>query len=737
MLGRRDDAELRGLRDAGEIEREYQRACEGEEALARELRAWHDECLPRLDHLHSALATPPEQILRLKESLQSVNDSVTASCDVAESISSSIHHLDSVRVRLVDTLRKVDDIIDLKNCMKVVRDSLDSGHYEAAANHIRRYKEMEFVLDANSIGLLQRVEHDLLAEVEKHLVEAQAAHDEPSVQRMCKVYGLLGKGELGMRGYTAYIARACNECAAGVKEALSGRLKAARSPADRCACYTEACAALFEGLAAIVEQQASGGPDQPLGTGSIFEVLRGLQNAADSVGRRFVEEFKAQCGVSRAVDDVRQVRRGGVDVDPLVLPPLLEPTALVIQALELFDAFLRQKEKNSIEAHNAAGGQPPAAAQLLKRFSDLNDAAHILLDDYVLMEQFYMEASVRKIMREEQSLVEAVDFVFFILQRCTVRCIITCNADSVCSVINTCGSVLMRDVFQQTVRAYSELAASTAPLKDSAKGQMPFLAIHNCLDQISANVVKLHEMVDAECQRLFKPPAMQQQLPKSDKSNTKSAHPPAQQQGPWVKVKLCLDEFLNVDKTVSAQLREHLEQLCVTQVFPRLRACVDLFTGVNYEIGEDDYLRNAELYDAFVVQFAMGVESLLKQYEGSLTPRNYENVVTITVNYLLEKIEQLFFQKRFTMLGGIQFEKDMRGLNTHFGGLTHKNFVREKFLRLANLALFLQLEKVSDAVDFWRENASASSWHLSQHDVRRAMTLRVDFSKELVTHLRL
>ena len=93
-------------------------------------------------------------------------------------------------------------------------------------------------------------------------------------------------------------------------------------------------------------------------------------------------------------------------------------------------------------------------------------------------------------------------------------------------------------------------------------------------------------------------------------------------------------------------------------------------------------------------------------------------------------------QKRFNQLGGLQLDRDARTLVGHFSAMTQRT-VRDKFARLTQMATILNLERVSEILDYWGDNSGPMTWRLTPTEVRRVLGLRVDFKPEVIAALKL
>ncbi len=86
-------------------------------------------------------------------------------------------------------MKKVADIIDLKNCIEGVQKAMESEDYEAAAAHIQRYLNIdESVLDSASSSQLKESQQKLKDIVQRKLEDAMKANNEKDIMRFCCLY---------------------------------------------------------------------------------------------------------------------------------------------------------------------------------------------------------------------------------------------------------------------------------------------------------------------------------------------------------------------------------------------------------------------------------------------------------------------------------------------------------------------------------------------------------------------
>ena len=84
----------------------------------------------------------------------------------------------------------------------------------------------------------------------------------------------------------------------------------------------------------------------------------------------------------------------------------------------------------------------------------------------------------------------------------------------------------------------------------------------------------------------------------------------------------------------------------------------------------------------------------------------------------------------------MQLDKEYRELTAYLTSIAGWT-IREKCSKLSQIVSLLNAESVEDAVDFLRQLKSGSivTTILSQNDIRKTLSLRLDFPKEVITHI--
>lgn len=200
------------------------------------------------------------------------------------------------------------------------------------------------------------------------------------------------------------------------------------------------------------------------------------------------------------------------------------------------------------------------------------------------------------------------------------------------------------------------------------------------------------------------------------------------------KVKSCLSELTEMHNVFKQVLNAGMEQLGAT-ITPRIRPVLDTVATISYELSDAEYEEN-EMNDPWVQKLLLAAETNMVWLQPFMTSNNYDLFVHMVIDFIVKRLEVIMMQKRFSQLGGLQLDREVRALVNHFSEMSQRP-VRDKFARLSQMSTILNFERVSEILDFWGENAGHMTWLLTPSEVRRVLGLRLDFKPEAIAALRL
>ena len=103
---------------------------------------------------------------------------------------------------------------------------------------------------------------------------------------------------------------------------------------------------------------------------------------------------------------------------------------------------------------------------------------------------------------------------------------------------------------------------------------------------------------------------------------------------------------------------------------------------------------------------------------------------------IVTRLEKAVAKSAFNRLGGLQFDKELRGLVAYLSSTTNWT-IRDKFAKVTQTASVLNLEVPSEMEELWGSGGSmGGSWgRWTKHEIKAVMTLRVDFRAEDVNNV--
>ncbi|KAJ7280500.1 hypothetical protein O6H91_Y371800 [Diphasiastrum complanatum] len=663
--------------------------------------------------------------------------SATSTCDLADLVSGKVRELDLAQSRVQATLARIDAIEDRSNCIEGARQALQTEDYEAAAKYVETFMHLdeEYGLSGGRQGggwVEQTLETAAAGDQRKQLLESKQkletvirkkfsaaveARDHPNVVRFVKLYPSLGLHEEALKSYVGYlrkvVALRARDEFEGLKDSLE-QAAAGRGGVQQRANFVGVLNHLFKDIALAIEDNEDLLKSVDEDDGVVY-AIKELQEECDAKGSLILKKYMEYRKLAKLAKDISMQNKNLLAVasaegpDPREIEIFLEEMLLLGQTSEDYTHFMITKMRE-------------AAAQVsprnLFKGGSFYRSVQELIGHYIILEEFFMVENVKKAIKIDEVVPDAlttsmVDDVFFVLQSCCRRAVCTMNVQSVLAVLN-CGINLLNNEFKEALlRKIREPNLASRLFLGGAgvpkTGSEISTALNNA--DISAEyAIKLRHEIEEQCNEAFPAPADREKL------------------------KSCLTELGETNAALRQILNVGLEQLA-NSITPRLRSMLDIVSTVNYELTETQYAEN-EVSDPWVQKMLHAVEINVTWLQPFLTTNNYDSLVHLIIDFIVKRIEVIMTQKRFNQLGGLQLDRDTRTLVGHFSGMTQRT-VRDKFARLIQMATILNLEKVIEILDFWGENSGPVTWRLTPAEVRRILSLRVDFRPEAIAALKL
>ncbi|XP_042556624.1 conserved oligomeric Golgi complex subunit 4 isoform X1 [Dipodomys spectabilis] len=752
---------IRSLTDLQELEAVYERLCGEEKVVEKEL----DDLLEQQNTIENKMVT----LHRMGPNLQLIEGDakqlagmITFTCNLAENVSSKVRQLDLAKNRLYQAIQRADDILDLKFCMDGVQTALRNEDYEQAAAHIHRYLCLDksvielsrqgkegSIIDAN-LKLLQEAEQRLKAIVAEKFAIATKEGDLPQVERFFKIFPLLGLHEEGLSKFSEYL---CKQVASKAEENLLLVLESDMSDRRAAVIFADTLTLLFEGIARIVETH------QPIvetyyGPGKLYTLIKYLQVECDRQVEKVVDKFIKQRDYHQQFRLVQSnLRNPSTEkIEPRELDPILTEVTLMNARSELYLRFLRKRISSDFEVGDSMASEEVKQEHqkcLDKLLNNclLNCTMQELIGLYITMEEYFMRETVNKAValdtyEKGQLTSSMVDDVFYIIKKCIGRALSSSSIDCLCAMINLATTELedyfknvlhnklrmgfpattLQDIQRGVTSAVNIMHSSLQQGKFDTKGiestdeaKLSFLVTLNNVEVCSENISTLKKTLESDCTKLFSQGIGGEQA--------------------QAKFDSCLSELAAVSNKFRDLLQEGLTELNTTAVKPQVQPWINTFLSVSHNIEEEEF-NDYEANDPWVQQFILNLEQQMAEFKANLSPVIYDSLTGLMTSLVAVELEKVVLKSTFNRLGGLQFDKELRSLIAYLTTVTTWT-IRDKFARLSQMATILNLERVTEILDYWGANSGPLTWRLTPAEVRQVLALRIDFRSEDIKRLRL
>ncbi|XP_071736060.1 conserved oligomeric Golgi complex subunit 4-like [Rutidosis leptorrhynchoides] len=673
---------------------------------------------PDLDKHLNFLQKSSDVLEIVKAESDHMLSNVNSTCILADQVSGKVRELDLAQSRVNDTLQRIDAIVERSNCIDGVQKALESEDFESAANYVKTFLEIDGIYKdsgSDQREMLFSAKKQLESIVRRRLSTAVDQRDHATVLRFIKLYSPLALEEEGLQAYVSYLKKVISVRSKVEYEQLVELIEQNRNSVNFVACLTN----LFKDIVMAIEQNVEI-LSSLCGEDGIVYAICELQEECDSRGSSILKKYMEFRKLSKLTSEINSYKSdlisGGEEEgpDPREIELFLEEILSLTQLGEDYTEYMVSKIKG------LRGIDPEVTPRATKAFRSGNFSKVVqdITSYYVILEGFFMVENVRKAIKIDEHVPDSlttsmVDDVFYVLQSCCRRSISTSNINSVIAALSSAVSLLggeYNDALLHKMREPNLGGKLFLGGVGVQKTGTDIATALNNMDVSSEYALKLRHEIEEQCANVFPAPADRE------------------------RIKSCLSELVEMSNGFKKALVAGLEQLVGT-VTHRIRPVLDNVATVGYELSETEYAEN-EVNDPWVQRLLHAVETNTSWLQPLMTGNNYDSFIHLVIDFIVKRLEVIMMQKRFSQLGGLQLDRDVRTLVSHFSGMTQRT-VRDKFARLTQMATILNLEKVSEILDFWGENSGPMTWRLTPAEVRRVLGMRVDFKPEAIAALKL
>ncbi|KAH8923093.1 COG4-domain-containing protein [Atractiella rhizophila] len=718
-------------------------------------------------------------LARIERDGSRMDERINETADVAERIGGIIGQLDEEQSRVQQCISMVQSVQDLKNSLLALESSVGLADWESATRHYHRCitippsvissKFAEAVVPTATLPLspqqtLDNFATTLLDTFLKEFRLAARERDEAKISRFFKLFPMIGKESEGLGAYAEFVSEI-------VSGRMAGLMNTGGAKTSHPSYYSALLTSLFENIALIIAQH------QPViekyygKEGKVAVVLERVQSeCCNHLGSVLLNRWEDDRRVVRKIEDLATYRYPfltSLVFPSLIAPPNRPSTPLLNINASTASRFVNIQPpfRQSTLPVSTAPGNPGlgiTGADENDNTSELREADGILgeislmqgrwelyrrfiytralelgdeedekedqidslkfLEDSVLkiaieeridrfyrpMELWFMRCSIEKAHQLDEFdlsctpyLSSALDDSFYILKKVLNRTLATSSLRTVQSLLPPFQEVMIKD-FSEVLRkrlenVYANIPAN-APAEKEREGRVQFIVYLNDLDTGAEYMNRLgDDLLGSE--------AVKSGFWKSRERK--------------MAVQLLEELKKNVEESLKQVVKAGVNQLFNQLVRPKLRTLMsDCYKDVSYELDEDGH-SEAEFQDLVRKRFVKGWEQLINVFRETLTPSNYHLFFSMTVTVLVRPWETIIRGLKFTELGGLKFDRDLRTIMTYLSSQTTfgSGVMRDAFARLQHISALLTLESPEDADDV--------GGRLTQHEIKAVLAQRI------------
>ncbi|KAJ7285558.1 COG4 transport protein-domain-containing protein [Mycena rebaudengoi] len=679
-----------------------------------------------------------QALVPLLDGLQSdatlLSHTVSLTAQTAERVGGRVRSLDEEMRRVRDAGDRVAQVMDLKTSLAALQSAIDIQDWESATRHCARAMSLplhvisgpfaETAVPTSESHLppaqtLQAAREHLLAVFYQQFEQASRSRDSTTTSRFFKLFPAIGWEAEGLEAYASFVVDLVR-----VRAPASAKTS---SPLY----YITALTALFESIALIVDQH------QPVvekyyGQGKMQSVVNRLLEECDRVVKGLLEGWEQERSIKRKVADVsdnppptlsslnnnrRQQPSMAPDeevVDPREIDKVLSEVAGMAGRWNLFRKFLSESLSDSSDENPDQEAPNKDSSAALEATASHHIFEDILLTRYIPLELWYTRTTIDKAHRlstpdTSQTPVTTTtpDDVFYILKIVLSRLLSTGSLKTVEQMLEQLRDVMDRDYVGVIKKKLDDVYRTSGSSGPNARGEKAerenraaFIILLNDLDLSSSHLERLTRDLGAN-------PTINQHF--------------LDVQQPLVKNQITV--FATLVSKFRSALRSGVEQLFNQLMRPKLRNLItDVYKDVSYILDDDSYSA-AEYQDVVRKRFVKAWEGLVDGYKDTFTESNYRLFFGLALDVLLRPWEKFMMGFKFTELGAIRFDRDLRAITTYLSSQTAFGDAREKFLRLQQLSTILNLDNEEDVDEFY--NGSGITWKLSGQEARAIAALKL------------
>eukprot|EP00227_Mantoniella_beaufortii_P018130 CAMPEP_0197602048 /NCGR_PEP_ID=MMETSP1326-20131121/36436_1 /TAXON_ID=1155430 /ORGANISM="Genus nov. species nov., Strain RCC2288" /LENGTH=678 /DNA_ID=CAMNT_0043169345 /DNA_START=10 /DNA_END=2043 /DNA_ORIENTATION=- len=667
--------------DVSTINRLLQDVMQTERNLQRELfdtLGKKDQITERLTRHQMSSAT----LESIRNGSTRLHSDVLEMSALANVVSDQVRKLDTEQSSVQSTIIRVVLNVDMATCLDGIKNSLECDEYEAAAGFVEEAL-VNCVANENKSAQFNQALEAVAGVLRDKISSAAVKGEVEQVLRFGKLFPKVGLSQEGLQKICQYLCKRITE------QSNQDRVSSTQpsSSDDGVSRTLMLLSELFRSIVSCIEQHSDVLVDT-FGSIGLETLIRNLNKECDVCGSHLLKRYmdmrnknifqSAKDVQTRSLDSEENV------VDPRVIEEYLEEIISMCQISRQYNRWLHDKLTDG--QHNDA--------QVTNTNTFHGDHYNRSLQDvmgfYIKLEEIYLYENVALAIRINDEQVDSlsssmVDDIFYILQKCARRATETGSIQAVCASLNHINNILTGEVHGATRNDLQHadlnflegvLSTSSNDPKIAKKQPKSATAINNA-DVIADNILVLKQEIEATLGSI------------SGFSSDRE------------RIKSCLHELQEICGIFRQISREALMEL-IQGILMYIRPVFDTLAALSYEMDETQYSEHEDC-DPWMHQLLVQLEEkVLLGLRPHFVSSSFNVLIGLFAEALATRLEGIILTElRFSQLGGLQFEREIRRLILHLSSAFPHAAVREKFARLSEIATILNVENPGEIAEYW------------------------------------
>ncbi|PFH45270.1 hypothetical protein AMATHDRAFT_71881, partial [Amanita thiersii Skay4041] len=665
-----------------------------------------------------------EDLCHLRQDTWSLNNIVSSTAGTATRISQHVQHLDEEMSRIKEAGDHVSQVLELRGSLIALRDAIENQDWESATRHCARAMSVpsdvmsgrfaETVIPTESFHLppanmLQISRNKLLDIYTQEFSKASHNRDSASTTRFFKMFPAIGCENEGLAIYSQFIAQLVKIKVSPV----SGQPTAHH--------YVISLTALLENIATIVDQHQ---PivDKYYGKGRMKRVIKHILWESDKVIANLLNNWEDERSLKSKLVEISNpahspfasMKRSPVPVsesstlDPRDIDRVTSELTAMVGRWNLFKLFIMDSFLEPADGGNVVDNDFVVTSTHAHRQFE-----RLVTTYYIPFEVWYMKTIIDKAHRlaapdwaQLPITTTTPDDVFYVFKVIINRLLSTGSVAGVSQSLERLREVIEQDyigLFKKKlddIHGTGSMALLARTEKAERECRFSYIVTLNDLDLS-------HSHLDQLLKDILKNSLLSQHFSEMEQAA----------------VSYQISSLCGLKLRLLSTIRSGAELLFAQFIRPKMRGLIsDMFKDISYMLDDDSY-SSLENQDTVKKRLVKSWESLAEGYKDFFTENNYRLFFGMAIDALLQPLEKAITHMKFSELGAIRFDRDLRAVISFLTSQIAFGDVRTKFARLQQMSMLLNLDSGEDLSEIY--NASGITWKLDIAEAKAVIGLRV------------